>query len=99
MPEPLPVSPELITALADALRAAAVQPEGLDYAEAGTLIGLSRTKVYDLDRRGLIPSPVAIGDSGIKRFLRTELLQWMKHGCPSRATWRQVREQAMRRAG
>jgi predicted DNA-binding transcriptional regulator AlpA len=88
----------LIAALTEALRASAVAPEGLDAAEAATLCGISRAAFYGLNRRGLVPAPVQIGD-GPRRWLRSELLAWLRQGCPSRRMWAQIREQAMRRAG
>lgn len=98
MPEAVAISPELVAALAEALRAAAVVPEGLDAEGAATLIGVSRAAFYSLDRRGLCPSPVRVGD-GPRRWLRSELMAWLTQGCPTRTTWRAMRTTVMRKAG
>lgn len=96
-------SPNPIAALADAVRALVAAhdngaPEGLDFDAAARFLGISRTAIYDLDRRALCPEPVTIGDS--KRILiRSELRAWLICGCPSRKHWRAMRDAAIRRAG
>lgn len=96
--EPLPVSPELVAVLAAALREAAVTPEALDAEAAATFCGVKRATWYSLDKRGLTPESVQVGD-GPRRWLRSELAAWLSQRCPSRSTWRAMRLQVMRRAG
>lgn len=98
MPERRAIDPALVAALADALRAAVVAPEALDAEAAGSFCGVSRAAWYSLDRRGLTPESVQVGD-GPRRWLRSELAAWLAQRCPSRSAWRAMRLQAMRKAG
>ena len=89
------VSPEVVAALTEAIRATSVTPEGLDMSEAGRYCGISRTAFYELDRKGLCPAAVQIGD-GPRRWLRTELHAWLAQGCPSRRAWAGMKASAMK---
>ncbi len=80
--------------------AAAVTPEALTADQAAVLCGVSRSKWYDLDAAGQCPAPVEIGDSGgCRRWLRSELLAWLRAGAPSRVKWLAIREAVARRVG
>jgi predicted DNA-binding transcriptional regulator AlpA len=88
------ISRDLITALADALREA--NREGLDAGAAATLIGVSRSKFYQLDRRGMVPAQVTIGAGEKNVWLASELHAWLRAGAPTRKVWQQIRQQALR---
>lgn len=75
-----------------------IQPEGLDAKSAGTLLGVSVSTVYDLDSRGLMPEAVTLGDGRCRRWLRSELLAWLRGGAPSRLKWQLIKSQASRRS-
>jgi predicted DNA-binding transcriptional regulator AlpA len=72
--------------------------EGLAPADAAVLLGISTSKLHDLNARGLIPAPADLGDR-LPRWSRTELRTWLLSGAPSRARWNLMRDTAMRRAG
>ncbi len=57
----------------------------LDAEGVGRVLGIGRAKVYELDGRDELPEPVVIGR--VRRWVRIELLAWLAHGAPKRATW------------
>ena len=61
------------------------EPAVLDAAGVGRVLGVGRAKVYELDGRDELPEPVVIGR--VRRWVRVELLAWLAHGAPKRATW------------
>jgi predicted DNA-binding transcriptional regulator AlpA len=74
--------------------------EGLDPGAAAAFIGVSISKLHDLNTRGLMPSPAELGDGGrCPRWSRSELRAWLLAGAPSRIRWQAMRDQVMRRAG
>ena len=73
-----------------------IEPEGMNADAAGAFLGIAVSKVHDLNDRGLMPSPVLLGDGRCNRWLRSELLAWLRAGAPSRARWSSMREHAMR---
>ena len=75
---------ELLKRIADALDAQ--QAEALDAAQAAALCNVSRAKWYGLDASGRIPEGVTIGNQ--RRWLRDELIAWLRAGAPARSTWR-----------
>ena len=86
---------ERVDCLADAAAA-----EALDPASAARFIGISVSKLHELNGRGLIPAPVNVGDSDrLPRWMRCELFAWLRAGAPSRARWSLLRDAALRRAG
>ncbi len=89
---------EVLERVAHALESSTgIVPEGLNPSDAAKLIGVSVSKIHQLDKDGLIPSAVEVGCGRCPRFLRTELLAWMRSGCPSRIQWRAMREAAIRK--
>jgi predicted DNA-binding transcriptional regulator AlpA len=74
-------------------------PEGLDAAAAARLIGISVSKFRAMDAAGEVPAPVQIGTGRCPRWLRSELLAWLRAGAPSRLRWAQMREVLLKRAG
>ena len=76
-----------------------VQAEGLNAEEAAAYCGVSRSKWYDLDAAGQCPAPVELGDSGCRRWVRSELAAWLRSGAPPRVRWNAMRHAAMQRAG
>jgi predicted DNA-binding transcriptional regulator AlpA len=75
-------------------------PEGLDGGDAATFLGISTSKLYELDSRGLCPEPVTLGDgTRCRRWVRSELLAWLKAGAPSRSRWAILKHQQTRKAG
>lgn len=83
--------------LIEALDSAVIR-EGLSHAEAAALCGVSKSKWAEMYSKGQTPLPIELGDGKCLRFLRSELLAWLRAGAISRARWMQIREQAMRRA-
>jgi predicted DNA-binding transcriptional regulator AlpA len=69
-------------------------PEGLAAPDAAKLLGISASKFYDLDARGLLPEAVTLGDTNCRRWRRSELIAWLAAGAPSRAKWEQNRHAA-----
>ena len=65
--------------------------EGLDAAAAAALVGISRSKWHDLDARGLCPAAVQIGVGRCPRWLRSELIGWLRAGAPARSRWLVIR--------
>ena len=69
--------------------------EGLNAAAAATLAGVSKSKWWDLHADGLVPSPcMKVGR--VVRWSHTELIAWMRSGCPARNRWQHARDRAMR---
>ena len=97
MPDPLP---EILAELR-AIRAAVESgpAEGLDASAAAALCGVSRSKWHELVSRGLAPAAAELGDGRCGRWCRSELIQWLRAGAPSRARWNEQRILALRRAG
>lgn len=60
--------------------------ELLDAADVGVLFGVSRTTVSEWNREELMPRPVRI--RGSVRWVRRELIEWVKAKCPSRSQWK-----------
>src|SRR5262245_41897563 len=84
-----------LVAMAESLREGSVMPEGLAPADAARFLGISRTKLHEMNTRGLVPEPVDVG--GCPRFSRSELRAWLLAGTPTRSRWMQMREVALRR--
>lgn len=73
--------------------------EGLDASAAAALCGISRAKWHSLVSSGLAPESVQLGTGCCPRWMRSELLAWMRAGAPSRQQWAMMKSQTMRRAG
>ncbi len=74
-----------------------VVPEALDASQAATLCGISKSKWHAMNAAGQCPAPVELGDR-CPRWLRSELMGWLRHGAPTRVRWVMMREQVLRRA-
>jgi predicted DNA-binding transcriptional regulator AlpA len=102
MPDPSAPTPSdqlllLLARLAAALEDFdGIAPEGLAAGQAAAFVGVSRRKWYEMDAAGLCPASVQLGDR-CPRWLKSELQAWLRHGAPTRVTWRQIRDQALRR--
>ncbi len=96
------LTPELLAAIAGQIAAAfAARPpeaEGLDATAAARFLGISRSKIHDMNTHGLLPAPAEFGDR-CPRWSRSELRAWLLAGAPSRARWAGIRAAAMRSAG
>jgi len=89
---------EATTARSDPAAAVHAAPaEGLAAEDAAHLIGVSRSKWHSLVSSGLAPEPVQLGCGNCPRWLRSELLSWLRSGAPARSTWRVIKDQSMRR--
>lgn len=104
MPDPAPIpAPDLVSTLAriaDALAAqGGIVPEGLSPAEAARFIGVSPSKLHELNSRGLMPAPAELGDGKCPRFSRSILSAWLKAGAPSRIQWLAMKDSVMRKTG
>jgi predicted DNA-binding transcriptional regulator AlpA len=90
---------EATTARNDPDAAVSAAPaEGLAAEDAAHLIGVSRSKFHSLVSSGLAPEPIQIGTGNCPRWLRCEIVGWLKAGAPARSTWRVIKEQSMRRS-
>ena len=89
----------LLARIAAAVEGASVVPEGLNAEDAGRLCGVSRAKFLEMDGKGQTPRRVELGDGRCPRWLRSELVAWLRRGAPSRALWTQIRQVELRRAG
>lgn len=97
---PTPPAREAIDLLAQVLAKLTVsvpsdapQPEGLAGPSAAAFCGVSDSQWHDLNSRGLVPAPVLIGDGRCRRWLRSELLAWLRAGAPARARWELTKNQ------
>jgi len=87
---------ELLERIADGIDAG--RAEGLAPADAAALLGISTSKLHELNARGLMPAPSELGDR-CPRWSRTELKTWLLAGAPGRARWNLMRDTTMRRTG
>lgn len=60
--------------------------------ESANLVGLSRSKFYELRSSGRVPAPIRLG--GSVRWRKQELVEWVEAGCPSRIRWEEIRQSA-----
>lgn len=58
--------------------------------EAAKLLHLGRTKFRQLVDTGKTPAPVRFGRS--VRWVRADLVQWVKVGCPTREKWDAIKK-------
>jgi predicted DNA-binding transcriptional regulator AlpA len=87
-----------LTAKLDVL--AGVVPEALTRREASTLIGVSVSHFGTMERSGeLGPMAVHVGGERSVRYVRGELVEWLKAGAPHRIKWQAMRAAGSRRAG
>ena len=56
---------------------------------------ISVRKIDDMNCRGLLPSPRRIGRS--VRWVRDEIVEWVRQGCPSRERFEQNSAEAVNR--
>ena len=83
-----------ITALVEQLRTG--QAELLNRQAAAAYLGVGLTTFDGLNDRGLIPSPVHLGDSDrLPRWSRTEMRSWTIAGCPTRLKWQSMRASSL----
>lgn len=66
-----------------------VAPEGLSAAEASRLIGVSLSHFYQLHKTGRLPLPIRLGRA--VRWRRSELMDWLAAGAPSRSRWQVIK--------
>lgn len=62
-----------------------VARELLGVREVAVLLGVSTRTVRRMDASGVLPQPVRFGR--LVRWRRTELLEWIEKGAPSRRDW------------
>lgn len=60
-------------------------PLGLAASDAAQLIGVSLSHFYQLHKTGRLPLPIRLGRS--VRWIRSELVEWLETGAPSRSRW------------
>ena len=53
--------------------------------DVGQILGLSKRTIHRLNSSGSIIKPLRI--SGSVRYLRSELISWIKAGMPKRSEW------------
>ena len=64
-------------------------PLTLNATLAAVYLGVSRSRIYELDASGHLPSPVDWEPK--KRWARYELKRWAKAGFPPRHEWEQMK--------
>ena len=57
----------------------------LDAAGVGRVLGVRKSKVYELDARDELPPSVQVGH--VRRWVKAEIVAWLLHGAPHRAAW------------
>jgi len=67
-----------------------IKPAFLGPDDAAALLGISRTRVYELIASDRFPAP-AFAVRKRKRWDRQELLEWGRAGAPSRDRWDIIR--------
>ena len=71
----------------------------LDAAGVGRVLGVRKSKVYELDARDELPPSVQVGR--VRRWAKAEIEAWLLHGAPHRAAWvrlwPRVRNQILKR--
>lgn len=73
----------------------ALAPLAVPASRAASLIGVSRSKFFELHACGKVPMPVYLG-ARAPRWRVAELSDWLDAGCPDRQTWDQMREEKAR---
>ncbi len=61
----------------------------LDADGVGHVLGIGRSKVYDLDQREALPAPVGLGARS-RRWIAAEIQAWLLHGAPKRSVWERM---------
>ncbi len=91
---------DIFTVVADALLTAAqiAAAEALDASQASVVCGVSRSKWLALVSAGQAPSAVELGVGRCPRWLKSELMAWLKCGAPTMRTWASMRVSEMRKA-
>lgn len=67
----------------------AIVPELLRDTQAAAMLGISRSKIWELNSSGKLPRPVKLGHA--VRWRRRELQNWIDADCPSRQQWEAMR--------
>lgn len=62
------------------------EPLLLTASETARLLGVSRSKFWELASRGRIPLPIRFSPR-CPRWPRDELERWIRAGCPNRSIW------------
>lgn len=86
---------QAVASILAAMPAQAEQVEGLDGPAAAKFLGIGLSTLHDLNARGLMPESVTLGDKRCRRWMRSELIEWMRAGCPSRLRWELMRKRAV----
>ncbi|MCP4036598.1 MAG: AlpA family phage regulatory protein [bacterium] len=61
----------------------------LDADGVGHVLGVGRSKVYDLDQREALPSPITLS-ARRRRWVAAEIRAWLLHGAPKRTVWQRL---------
>lgn len=67
-----------------------INAELIDALEASAICGVSRSGFYKLDATGKCPRSVKLGR--LRKWRRTELMEWIKKGCPPRQKWEMMKK-------
>jgi predicted DNA-binding transcriptional regulator AlpA len=70
--------------------------ESLAYRHRGlaAALGMSPRTLSRKESAGLIPKPINLG--GTKMWVRAEITEWIRAGCPPRSKWEEVRRKYSR---
>jgi predicted DNA-binding transcriptional regulator AlpA len=80
------------TVQANELKRLAVSAAGV-----GSLLEVSERHVWSMHSAGRLPLPISLGRS--RRWLVSELQDWLAAGCPERREWEWLKEEKSRRSG
>ena len=69
---------------------AALQPLTLSVKDLAHHLRLKEGTVRKMNAGELLPEPITVGNS--KRWLTTEIEEWLSKGCPDREEWTKLRE-------
>lgn len=75
------------------------EPIALDFAQAAALLGISRSKLFEMHKAQTFgPEPV-LKAGRLRRFSRAEVVAWFEAGCPPRTKWQAIKSANAGRVG
>jgi predicted DNA-binding transcriptional regulator AlpA len=66
------------------------QPLAISAKELAAMLGVSLRQVWRLDSSGMLPNKIRLG--GSCKWIRSEIMSWLEHGCPDRQSWQSIKD-------
>ena len=66
------------------------QPLAVSAKELAAMLGVSLRQVWRLDSSGMLPNKIRLG--GSCKWIRSEIMCWLEHGCPDRQDWQSIKD-------